>query len=162
MHEGFSIIQPSWSAFRSNTFGYSVMEVHNATHVHWQQIQTDPTFFKDEVYGRVIDDTWFVQHNHGPFSADEVPTGTAFPPGDESPSRSHDHWRPLLFPDDTSGRASTALVREFKEAFGEEAWAKKEDDLLVNAPFIIATSLVDSIAANALFHARAANAGLGQ
>jgi hypothetical protein len=51
MHEGFSIRQPSWSAFRSNTFGYSRMYVHNASHIHWQQIQTDPTLFPDSDYG---------------------------------------------------------------------------------------------------------------
>ena len=38
MHEGFTRLAPSWSAFRSNTFGYSRMVVHNASHLHWQQV----------------------------------------------------------------------------------------------------------------------------
>ena len=71
MHEPFTRPQPPRSAFRSNTFGYSRMEVHNATHLHWQQIQTDPTFFNTtDQYGSAIDDTWIVQTKHGPF--DEV------------------------------------------------------------------------------------------
>jgi hypothetical protein len=45
LHEPFTREQPTWSSFRSNTFGYSKMTVYNHTHVHWQQIQTDPTLF---------------------------------------------------------------------------------------------------------------------
>ena len=40
MHEGFDNPQPSFSAFRSNTFGYSRLLVHNASHIRWQQVQT--------------------------------------------------------------------------------------------------------------------------
>lgn len=49
MHEPFTRAQPKWSALRSNTFGYSKMTVYNHTHVHWQQIQTDPTLFGPEL-----------------------------------------------------------------------------------------------------------------
>jgi hypothetical protein len=42
MHEPFTKPQPPRSAFRSNTFGYSKMFIYNATHIHWQQIITDP------------------------------------------------------------------------------------------------------------------------
>jgi hypothetical protein len=42
MHEPFTKPQPSWSAFRSNTFGYSRMWVYNATHIHWQQAPPMP------------------------------------------------------------------------------------------------------------------------
>ena len=96
MHEGFTRVAPSWSAFRSNTFGYSRMTVYNASHLHWQQVQTDPTLFGKDLYGRVIDDAWIVQHNHGPFSLAAAPTGTAWPIGDEHPSRSHEHWDAML------------------------------------------------------------------
>ena len=41
------------------------MDVANATHLRWRQIQTDPK--KMENYGRTVDDIWFVQHRHGPF-----------------------------------------------------------------------------------------------
>merc|ERR1712032_1104823 len=60
MHEPFTRPQPAWSAFRSNSFGYSVATVYNATHMHWQQIQTDPTFFRKSRYGKIIDDAWIV------------------------------------------------------------------------------------------------------
>ena len=42
MHEGFTKKQPTWSAFRSNTFGYSRMLIHNASHIHWQQVRPCP------------------------------------------------------------------------------------------------------------------------
>ena len=74
MHEPFTKPQPPRSAFRSNTFGYSRMYIHNASHIHWQQVVTDPTYFGSDMYGKVIDDTWFIQHNHGPFSRDEAPS----------------------------------------------------------------------------------------
>jgi hypothetical protein len=53
MHEPFTKPQPPRSAFRSNTFGYSKMFIYNATHIHWQQIITDPTFFGSDMYGKV-------------------------------------------------------------------------------------------------------------
>ena len=56
MHEPFTKPQPPRSAFRSNTFGYSKLWIHNATHVRWQQIVTDPTFFGPDQYGMVVDD----------------------------------------------------------------------------------------------------------
>ena len=38
-HEPFTMPQPKWSAFRSNTYGYARMEVHNSTHLLWEQVQ---------------------------------------------------------------------------------------------------------------------------
>ena len=55
MHEPFTKPQPPRSAFRSNTFGYSKMFIYNATHIQWQQIITDPTFFGSDMYGKVRD-----------------------------------------------------------------------------------------------------------
>jgi len=68
-HEPFIRPQPTRSALRANTYGYSRMWVHNATHIHWQQVQTQKDTKKDMAkYGEVIDDAWFVQTNHGPFT----------------------------------------------------------------------------------------------
>eukprot|EP00927_Polykrikos_kofoidii_P070393 TRINITY_DN6656_c0_g2_i1.p1 TRINITY_DN6656_c0_g2~~TRINITY_DN6656_c0_g2_i1.p1 ORF type:complete len:600 (-),score=86.87 TRINITY_DN6656_c0_g2_i1:254-2053(-) len=72
MHQPFLHAQPSWSAFRSDTFGYSVLTTYNSTHAHWQQISTDPTVFPLSFYGNVIDDAWVVQHSHGPFARIET------------------------------------------------------------------------------------------
>ena len=41
-----------------------------------------------------------------------------------------DHWGPLLGLDDGSGRATSVLIREFKQKHGELAWGAKEDELL--------------------------------
>eukprot|EP00040_Diaphanoeca_grandis_P037041 m.239430 g.239430 ORF g.239430 m.239430 type:complete len:515 (+) comp33745_c3_seq3:1506-3050(+) len=130
MHEAFDKDPPSWSAFRSNSFGYSRALVHNATHLQWQQVQTDPTLFPTSDYGTIIDDVMIVQEHHGPFNISEAPKGTAFAKGDNTPSRTHDHFAPLLGLDDGSNRSSCTLIREFKEKYGEEAFAQKEDDLL--------------------------------
>ena len=73
---------------------------------------------------------WIVQEKHGPFDPQLAPKGTAWPIGDETPSRTQDHWAPLLNLDDGSGRATSVLIREFKEKYGEVAWAQKEDSLL--------------------------------
>jgi hypothetical protein len=132
MHEGFDNAQPSWSAYRSNTFGYSRLLVHNATHIRWQEVQTDPTLFPTADYGRVIDDVWIIQEKHGPFDLATAPKGKAWPIGDETPSRAFDHWGPLLGldKDGTDKRATVALIREFREIHGDKAWAEKEDELL--------------------------------
>ena len=61
LHEPFVEPQPARSAFRSNTFGYSRMIVHNKTHVRWQQVMTDPTYFRMADYGTIIDDVWIVR-----------------------------------------------------------------------------------------------------
>ena len=67
-HEPFTRAQPAYSAFRSNTFGYSRMTVYNASHLLWEQIQTDnePAYVKTT--GTVIDAMLLVQPTHGPFA----------------------------------------------------------------------------------------------
>jgi len=60
-HDGFSPNHPDWSAFRSTDYGYTRLQVDNATHIRLQQVSAE----KD---GKVIDDIWLVQHNHGPFN----------------------------------------------------------------------------------------------
>jgi hypothetical protein len=66
-HEPFTRAQPAYSAFRSNTYGYSRMTVYNATHMLWEQVQTDNG--QPKTTGSVIDAMLLVQHNHGPFHA---------------------------------------------------------------------------------------------
>jgi hypothetical protein len=41
--------------------------VHNATHVHWQFVVTDGSQHPPQ-YDEIGDETWFVQHKHGPFA----------------------------------------------------------------------------------------------
>ena len=66
-HEPFTRAQPAYSAFRSNTYGYSRMTVYNSTHMLWEQVQTDNG--QPKTTGSVIDAMLLVQHNHGPFHA---------------------------------------------------------------------------------------------
>lgn len=91
-HEPFTRAQPSYSAFRSNTYGYSRMCVavnarwrlclpishdlsralprrtfYNATHMLWEQVQTDNG--QPQTTGSVIDAYLHVQTSHGPFAA---------------------------------------------------------------------------------------------
>merc|ERR1712048_1462068 len=130
MHEPFTREQPSWSAFRSNTFGYSIFWAHNATHVHWQQVQTDPTSFPLSDYGRVIDDTWIVQRQHGPFNRSKAPLGEAFPKGMRHPrNRQFDHWWPLLGLEDNGVDATDAIIRGFR-AGNEDLWREKLHGLM--------------------------------
>jgi len=131
MHEPFTRAQPSWSAFRSNTFGYSVFWAHNATHVHWQQISTDPTSFPLSSYGAVIDDAWIVQHKHGPFDRAQAPQGEAFPKGlTHARSRSIDHWLPLLDIEDDQQLPSELVIQKFRATHGETAWKERLDRLM--------------------------------
>ena len=64
-HEPFTRAQPPYSAFRSNTYGYSRMTVFNDTHMLWEQVQTDSG--EPATTGTVIDAALYVQHTHGPF-----------------------------------------------------------------------------------------------
>ena len=65
-HEPFTLPQPPYTAFRSNTYGYSRMFIHNDTHLEWQQVMTDNGQPKS-MMGKVIDHFWLVQDHHGPF-----------------------------------------------------------------------------------------------
>lgn len=130
MHEPFTRKQPSWSVFRSNTFGYSVLTAHNATHVHLQYVSTDPTSFPLSSYGSVIDDGWIVQHSHGPFDRKTAPTGEAFT---EAPARNRqlDHWWPILNLTDNGIDATDEIIRQFRSTKdGEEMWKQKLNGLM--------------------------------
>ena len=78
MHEPFTKPQPPRSAYRSNTFGYNRLWIHNASHIHLEYVMTDPTYFGPDKYGAVIDDTWIIQHSHGPFFLDGAPKRQPF------------------------------------------------------------------------------------
>jgi hypothetical protein len=141
-------------AFRSNTFGYSRMYVHNATHVHWQQVQTDPTLFPDSDYGRVIDDTWIVQHHHGPFSNETAPTGAAFAmtgPESEDPVREYDHWGAVLEMLDQHSREhwANATIDEIATVGGADV-----TDVFVRWPFEWARKDISTSALIRMFNAR--------
>jgi len=96
LHEPFTRPQPEWSAFRSNSFGYSKIKVYNASHLRWQQIQTDPLLFGPDLYGRVIDDAWIIQEKHGPFNLEDAPKGRRNP---QATQVSYDHWNTIFTPD---------------------------------------------------------------
>eukprot|EP00750_Incisomonas_marina_P007646 INCI15019.2.p1 GENE.INCI15019.2~~INCI15019.2.p1 ORF type:complete len:838 (+),score=117.03 INCI15019.2:61-2514(+) len=103
LHEPFTRPQPPRSAFRSNNFGYSRFIVHNESHARWQQVIMDPgnvktgiSFFGPDLppMGSVIDDTWIVQSNHGPFNRTLAPSS----PGECKPEtcKTLDHWGELF------------------------------------------------------------------
>lgn len=63
-HEPFTRAQPNYSAFRSNTYGYSRLTVYNATTLLWEQVMTDNEY---NATGSVIDAMLLVAPSHGPF-----------------------------------------------------------------------------------------------
>ncbi|KAG1703257.1 hypothetical protein DVH05_008167 [Phytophthora capsici] len=70
MRKAFERPSEYWDAFRNNIFGYSRMEVVNATHLHWQQVEADPENPAARgLYGEVVDDVWLVQERHGSFGS---------------------------------------------------------------------------------------------
>ena len=141
LHEPFVQKQPPRSAFRSNTFGYSRMIVHNATHIRWQQVMTDPTFFGPDQYGHVIDDTWIVQSNHGPFKKSSAPKTYE---GSGIKGISRDHWIGHDHPEagirlpqgakwksDKNMRENVKLAK-FMAAFGDTTWEDNHDEYHVS------------------------------
>eukprot|EP00939_MAST-03C_sp_MAST-3C-sp1_P004575 g4575.t1 len=137
LHEPFVQKQPPRSAFRSNTFGYSRMTIHNATHLRWQQVMTDPVYFGPDQYGKVIDDTWIVQSNHGPFNPADAPRSHE---GEGRVGISIDHWEELDHPDvgirlppgatwKTNANAkNNARLAKFMATFGDTSWEDPHDD----------------------------------
>jgi len=45
---------PSWSAYRESVFGFSTMEITNATHLHWQMIRANDS--------TIADDAWIIKN----------------------------------------------------------------------------------------------------
>lgn len=69
MRKAFERPAEVWDAFRNSIFGYSRMEVVNATHLHWQQVEADPENPAARgLYGQVVDDVWLIQEQHGSFA----------------------------------------------------------------------------------------------
>jgi len=66
-HAGFTQNQPTWSAYRTNCYSYSKIDVYNATHIHFRQIVSDNEGSPCN-NGDILDDIVFIQHNHGPYS----------------------------------------------------------------------------------------------
>lgn len=106
MHEPFTRPQPARSAFRTNTFGYSKLTVHNASTVRWQQIMTDPTYFGEDMYGKVVDDVWIQQSDHGPFKPESAPSTVPEPVG-----VSFDHWEKVL---ERNGIQAADMVKDLR------------------------------------------------
>eukprot|EP01060_Flectonema_neradi_P015431 TRINITY_DN22020_c0_g1_i1.p1 TRINITY_DN22020_c0_g1~~TRINITY_DN22020_c0_g1_i1.p1 ORF type:complete len:577 (+),score=70.65 TRINITY_DN22020_c0_g1_i1:139-1869(+) len=90
MHEPFELPQPPRSAVRSNVFGYSKLTIFNSSHIYFEQIATDPALFSGHGYGDILDATWVIQSNHGPFNPSYAPSTVGDPIG-----RSIDHWDSL-------------------------------------------------------------------
>lgn len=67
-HETFQLSQPARTAYRTDAYGYSRMTVYNSTHLFWEQVQCDNSE-TPVILGEVVDSTWIIQENHGPFSA---------------------------------------------------------------------------------------------
>ena len=54
-------------AYRASEWGYSIMEVHNSTHLYWEQRACDNHQAFGDYEDKLIDAFWLVQRQHGPF-----------------------------------------------------------------------------------------------
>eukprot|EP01059_Diplonema_ambulator_P001399 TRINITY_DN1116_c0_g2_i2.p2 TRINITY_DN1116_c0_g2~~TRINITY_DN1116_c0_g2_i2.p2 ORF type:complete len:545 (+),score=236.89 TRINITY_DN1116_c0_g2_i2:42-1637(+) len=129
LHSPFEQPQPSWSSFRSNSFSYTRMMVYNASHIHWQQVQTDPTLFPTADYGRVIDDVWIVQDHHGPFNASEAPqtVPASCPP---TLCGEHDRFEGMVGIEGEGEMPLWKAISNYKAKHGMAAWEKKLEEVL--------------------------------
>ncbi|CAF5220249.1 unnamed protein product, partial [Rotaria magnacalcarata] len=59
-HDPFGIRRP-WSAFRNNDYGYTRMNIYNASHIYLEQVS-------DDQHGKVVDNMWLIKSKHGPYS----------------------------------------------------------------------------------------------
>jgi hypothetical protein len=121
LHKPWTHPQAPFTAFRSNTFGYSRMNIYNHTHMHFEQVETDPPLFGGG-YGRVLDAMWIVQPKHGPFDAADPPAGRC-PASGCPPAVSYDHWLPLL---DLKSKSNGSA----DHTHAAKAFAGKEQDLI--------------------------------
>lgn len=101
-------------------------------------------------YGRVVDDTWVIQNNHGPFSKDDPPSGWCPKEGCSS-GVSYDHWLPLLDLDTSSDHTHAAsafagkeyeLIAKYREQQGDGQWKRTEVHLLAKAQAALGGTLL--------------------
>ncbi|CAF1640020.1 unnamed protein product [Adineta ricciae] len=59
-HDPFGIPR-SWTAYRNNDYGYSRMNIYNASHLYLEQVS-------DDKGGKVVDSMWLIKSKHGPYS----------------------------------------------------------------------------------------------
>ncbi|KAF6028755.1 ACP7 [Bugula neritina] len=57
-HSAFKKIQPFWSAYRTQNYGYSKFHFVNGTHLLVEWVD-------DEQDGKVTDSNWIIKHKHG-------------------------------------------------------------------------------------------------
>lgn len=50
LYYGWQDPQPSWSAYRESVFGFSTVEIFNATHLFWQMIRANDSMVRDEFW----------------------------------------------------------------------------------------------------------------
>ncbi|KAH7691371.1 acid phosphatase [Aphelenchoides avenae] len=63
-HDSFVKDPSPWSVFRSTNYGFGRMQVFNATHLFYEQINA--------ASGAVEDSFWLIKHRHGPYGEDDV------------------------------------------------------------------------------------------
>ncbi|XP_075234057.1 acid phosphatase type 7 [Lycorma delicatula] len=66
--DGFIPKPQPWSAFRSSDYGYARLKIHNATHIHIEQVS-------DDKGGQIIDSFWIKKNYHGPYNRPTEQTG---------------------------------------------------------------------------------------
>ncbi|CAF1157139.1 unnamed protein product [Rotaria sordida] len=59
-HDPFGVPRP-WTAFQNSDYGYTRMNVHNASHLYLEQVS-------DDQGGKVVDNMWLIKSKHGPYS----------------------------------------------------------------------------------------------
>ena len=65
-HQPFNGSEQIWDAFRTQAYSYTRFYVYNSSHIELQQVVSDNTL-PSNYSGYIIDHTWYVQNNHGPF-----------------------------------------------------------------------------------------------
>ncbi|KAK3092240.1 hypothetical protein FSP39_000169 [Pinctada imbricata] len=67
-HDFFKNQTESWSAFRSDDYGYTRMKVFNSSHLYLEQVS-------DDKGGKIIDYLWLIKDKHGPYDATSTKKG---------------------------------------------------------------------------------------
>jgi len=50
LYYGWQTPTPTWSGYRESVFGFSTMEIFNATHLHWQMIRANDSVVRDDYW----------------------------------------------------------------------------------------------------------------